>query len=59
MAHLNISQTYKNIWLIFNFMKNQTFRAFKCNFQASLFQLPNNFLQDLLNSDNLKKLQNS
>jgi hypothetical protein len=32
----------------------QTFRAFKCNFEASVIQLLNNYLKDLLSSDHLK-----
>jgi hypothetical protein len=40
------------------FREKRTFRAFKRNFQASLIQLSNNSLQDLLSSGNLKKLQN-
>lgn len=37
----------------------KTFKVFKYNFLASLIQLVINFLLDLLNSDNLKKLQDS
>jgi hypothetical protein len=49
----------QNTRLILKLMKKQTFRAFKCNFQALLIQLSNNSLQDLLSSGHLKKLQNS
>ena len=37
---LNIFQTHHNTWLILKFMINQTFRAFKCNFQSHWFNYP-------------------
>jgi hypothetical protein len=59
VALLNISHTYKNTRLIFNFLKTQIYRVSKRNFPDLWNQLANSSLQDILRSEHFKIFTNS